>query len=452
MNSLFQSPPRLVLLSFGIVIAAGTLVLMLPSATVEPGSMPLFDALFTSTSATCVTGLIVRDTGTDFTIFGQIIILILIQAGGLGIMTISTFFMFLVSGRLGILEREVLFDTLSQNPVRNLTRLLIIVFAYTFVIEAVGCTFLTYHFHKSYPAYQSLYLGIFHSVSAFCNAGFSLFSDSFLSYQDNAVINIAVCGLIVLGGLGFVVTFDLFLNRRNVGRHYWRSLSLHSRLVITVTAILIAASTLIFFLLENKNTLYGMPLGRKIIVSLFQAITTRTAGFNSIEIRSLANSTLFVFIILMFIGASPGSCGGGIKTTTFAIFIKSIYSRFRMRDDTNLFLRRIPKATVSKATAIIFFSLFILTLLTLLLMVFELPEVAHTETRGTFLEYVFESISVYGTVGLSMGVTNGLHNAGKVIIVLLMFIGRLGPLTVALALKGKREPKFLYAQENIMVG
>ena len=452
MNSLFQSPPRLVLLSFGIVIAAGTLVLMLPSATVEPGSMPLFDALFTSTSATCVTGLIVRDTGTDFTIFGQIIILILIQAGGLGIMTISTFFMFLVSGRLGILEREVLFDTLSQNPVRNLTRLLIIVFTYTFVIEAVGCTFLTYHFHKSYPAYQSLYLGIFHSVSAFCNAGFSIFSDSFLSYQDNAVINIAVCGLIVLGGLGFVVTFDLFLNRRNVGRHYWRSLSLHSRLVITVTAILIAASTLIFFLLENKNTLYGMPLGRKIIVSLFQAITTRTAGFNSIEIRSLANSTLFVFIILMFIGASPGSCGGGIKTTTFAIFIKSIYSRFRMRDDTNLFLRRIPKATVSKATAIIFFSLFILTLLTLLLMVFELPEVAHTETRGTFLEYVFESISAYGTVGLSMGVTNGLHNAGKVIIVLLMFIGRLGPLTVALALKGKREPKFLYAQENIMVG
>lgn len=449
---LFQSPPRLVLLSFCVVILVGSLLLMLPQATVGAGGLSFWNSLFTSTSATCVTGLIVLDTGSDFTVLGQIIILILIQIGGLGIMTISTFFIYLISGRLGIFEREVLFDTLSQDPMRNLTRLLITVFLYTLAIEAIGFLLLTLGFWRFFPLRSAAYLGLFHSISAFCNAGFSLFSDSFIDFKGDPLIGLTVCTLIILGGLGFVVIYDLYLNRRTTLRLFISRLSLHSRLVLTVTGWLIAGGTLAFYLLERSNTLAGLPVPRQILVALFQSVTTRTAGFNSVEVPALANSTLFLFMVLMFIGASPASCGGGIKTTTFAILIRSIAARFRMRGDVNFYERRIPQETVSKMTAIVFFTLFTLVVFTLCLLITELPEISHARIRGTFLEYAFEAMSAYGTVGLSMGVTPHLMNTGKVLIVLLMFIGRLGPLTIAIALKGRREPKYRYMKENILVG
>ena len=434
---LFQSPPRLVLLSFCAVILLGSLLLMLPQATARAGSLCFWDSLFTSTSATCVTGLIVLDTGSDFTLLGQIIILILIQIGGLGIMTISTFFIYLISGRLGVFEREVL---------------LVTVFLYTLAIEAIGFLMLTLGFWRFFPLQRAAYLGLFHSVSAFCNAGFSLFSDSFEGFRGDPLIGLTVSTLIVLGGLGFVVIYDLYLNRRTTLRLFTSRLSLHSRLVLTVTGWLIVGGTLAFYLLERSNTLAGLPVSRQILVALFQSVTTRTAGFNSVEVPTLANSTLFLFMILMFIGASPASCGGGIKTTTFAILTRSIAARFRMRGDVNFYERRIPRETVSKVTAIVFFTLLTLVVFTLCLLITELPEVSHGTTRGTFLEYAFEAVSAYGTVGLSMGVTSHLMDTGKVLIVLLMFIGRLGPLTIAIALKGRKEPKYRYMKENILVG
>lgn len=442
----------MVLLSFAITILLGAMLLWLPKATVHPGSLSFYDALFTSTSATCVTGLIVVDTGSQLTFFGQVIILVLIQIGGLGIMTISTFFIYLISGKLNIFEREILFDTISQDPMRNLKRLMMTVFVYTSVLELLGVCLLFSRFLTFYPIKKAIYFSVFHSVSAFCNAGFSLFSDNFVSLKGDLVINIVICGLIVTGGLGFVVVFDMVSNRRKSLRFFWSKLSLHSRLVLLLTAILILTGAFLFFLLERNNTLLSISPVNSVMVSFFQSITTRTAGFNTIEIGMLRNSTLLVLIVLMFIGASPGSCGGGIKTTTFLLFLASMYARFRMREDVNLFSRRIPKATLSKVTAILFFSLFVIILFTFILLVFERSEVSHDETRGSFLAYLFEVVSAYGTVGLSMGVTTNLQDLSKFMIILLMYVGRLGPLSLAIALKGRKEPQYKYLEENVLVG
>lgn len=452
-NAFFlRSPPRIVLLSFSITILLGSFLLRLPHAKVEPGSLSFCNALFTSTSATCVTGLIVVDTGTCFTIFGQIVILALIQIGGLGIMTISTFFMYLISGRLNIFEREVLFETISQNPMKNLRRLLVTVFAYTAIFESLGACLLFLRFIDFFPVKKAIYLSVFHSISAFCNAGFSLFSDSFISHQSDPVINVVICVLIVLGGLGFVVVYDITSNRRNSLRMFWSKLSLHSRLVLLVTAVLIFSGAMLFFLLEQNNILADSSMSDGVLISLFQSITTRTAGFNSVNIGSLTHSSLLMLIILMFVGASPGSCGGGIKTSTFFLFLASMRARFLMHDDVNLFGRRIPKATISKVTAILFFSLFVIILFTFILLVIELPDISHHAAKGAFMPYLFEVVSAYGTVGLSMGVTTGLQNLSKFVIIILMIIGRLGPLTLAIALKSRKDPQYRYIEENVLVG
>ncbi|MDA3813186.1 MAG: TrkH family potassium uptake protein [Candidatus Cloacimonetes bacterium] len=449
---LLSSPPRIVLLSFALAILIGSVLLWLPQASTNSGSLSYCDALFTATSATCVTGLIVVDTGIDFTHFGQIVILILIQIGGLGIMTISTFFMYLISGRLNIFDRDIIFDAFSQDPIRNFKRLLMTVFGYTAALELLGACLLFTQFISSFSLKRAIYLSIFHSVSAFCNAGFSLFSDSFIAYQGHLLTNIVICVLIVTGGLGFVVVFDILSKRKIPKRMFWTKLSLHSRLVLMTTAILILSGTILFLILERNNSLAGMNSINSIMVSLFQSITTRIAGFNSVDIGMLRNSTLFLFIILMFIGASPGSCGGGIKTTTFLLFLLSMKARFRMQSNVSIFSRGIPKATISKVTAIIFFSLFIIIAFTLLLLITELPEVPHDQTRGSFLVYLFEIVSAYATVGLSMGITPHLQNISKFCIIILMYIGRLGPLTLAIALKSRNESKLKYMEENILVG
>ena len=450
---LFMSPARLVLLSFALLILIGTILLMIPAATTAAGSLPFPDAIFTATSATCVTGLVVADTGSAFTSFGQTVILLLIQIGGLGIMTVSTFFMFLISGHLGVLERELLFDSLSQNPMRKLSRLLVTVIVFTFIIEALGVIGLTACFMKNFPISEAVRLGFFHSVSAFCNAGFSVFSNSFTRYQGDSAVNIIICGLIILGGIGFIVVFDLLKNRTRNVRKYFRNLSFHSRLVLLGTAVLIVCGTLLFFFLEYSNSLSELTLKNRILTSLFQSVTARTAGFNTVDISTLTSATLFALIILMFIGASPGSCGGGIKTTTFMVMLASLFARFRMRQDVNLFHFRIPKATVSKVTTIVFFSLFLVILVTFLLLTFEMPQESHEQTRGKFLEYLFEAVSAYGTVGLSMGITDDLSMLGKIMITMLMFLGRLGPLTLAIAMKVKTEPvRFRYMEDNVLVG
>jgi trk system potassium uptake protein TrkH len=442
-----------VLLSFCLMIVAGTLLLMHPAATVQPASLSLIDALFTATSAVCVTGLVVVDTGHMLTPFGQLVILTLIQLGGLGIMTFSTFFVYLLYGRLGFTDREVLIDTLSQDPIPDLTRLLKIVLLFTAIIELFGFAILTLRFLQIYEPIEAAYYGLFHAVSAFCNAGFALYSDSFVNFQSDWIVNLTVGGLVILGGLGFIVVLDLYHSRHHFGHRFFLRLSLHTRVVLLTTGVLLILGTCLFFLLELNNSLSGRPLHEQLLISLFQSITTRTAGFNTVEVYNLTNTTLFIFILLMFIGASPGSTGGGIKTTTFAVLLASISNRWRMREDVNILSRRIPEATVSRVISVLFFSLSIVILFTMLLMIVEIPPVSHAQTRGLFLEYLFEVVSAYGTVGLTTGITPTLSPVGKVLIAILMLTGRLGPLTLALAMRGRPiVTPIKYVQDNVLVG
>ncbi|MFQ5825357.1 MAG: TrkH family potassium uptake protein [bacterium] len=451
-SNIFFYPARIVLLSFLVIITIGTTLLMLPGVTIgEP--LNFIDALFTATSATCVTGLIVVNTGTKFTMFGQVIILMLIQIGGLGIMTFSTFFIYLVAGRLSITGRDVVQDTLSQHTMSDLFHLLKSVFLVTISIEALGWGLLTMRFMKTYPMSEAFYLGLFHAISAFCNAGFSLFTESFKDYQGDIFVNVVLACLIILGGLGFIVIFDLYKNRKPLMRWNFSKLTYHTRVVLFITSILIVCGFIFIFGLEYNNSLQNTSLSTKAVASFFQSVTARTAGFNTLEIDSLSNSTLFYLMILMFIGASPGSCGGGIKTSTFAVLTASVISRFRMQEAVNIFYRRIPRVIVSRATSVVFFSALTVAFFTMTLLITEWYGIAHTQSRGTFLEYLFEVISAFGTVGLSTGVTPLLSKLGRILITLLMFIGRLGPLTIALAVRGRETaPRFKYVQESILVG
>lgn len=449
---LSKHPSRILMLSFLGMIGVGASLLLLPQATVS-GSISFIDALFTATSATCVTGLIVLDTGSAFTTFGQAVILFLIQIGGLGIMTLSTFFVYLVAGRISTTERDVIADTLSQYSAADLARLLKMILLFTFVIEAIGGLLLTLRFAHFFPLSRAAYLGFFHAISAFCNAGFALFADSLESYRADWVINLVIMGLIILGGLGFIVIYDLFHNRRNLGQRYFMKLGFHTRLVLFVSGCLILSGAVVIFSLEYNNTLQALSFDKKILAALFQSVTARTAGFNTLPIASFSSAALFFIIILMFIGASPGSCGGGIKTSTFAVLVASIISRYRLEEEVNIFHRRIPGAIVSRAISVAFFASLIIVIFTMTLLVVQLSGISPQNTRGMFLEFLFEVVSAFGTVGLTTGGTSSLNDAGKILITFLMLIGRLGPITIALAVRGSGSAaRFKYMQENVLIG
>jgi trk system potassium uptake protein TrkH len=447
-----RHPARVLMLSFLAPILLGTLLLMLPQATAA-GSISFVNALFTATSATCVTGLVVMDTGAAFTKFGQLVILMLIQLGGLGIMTLATFFIYLLAGRIGAMERDIVQDTLSQHSAADMARLLKVVLFFTVVIEAFGCGLLTLRFAQDFPLQRAFYLGLFHSISAFCNAGFGLFANSLESYRGDLFINLIMMGLIVIGGLGFIVIYDLFHNRRNIGRRYFMKLRFHTRLVLFVSGLLIILGAIVIFVFEYQNTLHDLSLGEKLLAAVFQSVTARTAGFNTLPIGALSSAALFFIMILMFIGASPASCGGGIKTSTFAVLVASITARYRMEEDANIFHRRIPTAIVSRAISVVFFSGLIVIVFTMAILITQLTGLSPTETRGMFLDYLFEVVSAFATVGLSAGGTAELNDLGKLLITLLMFVGRLGPLTIALAVRGSEtRARFKYVQEETLVG
>ena len=447
------SPPVLILLSFALIILAGTLLLWLPVASVGR-SISFLDALFTATSATCVTGLTVIDIGTRLTLFGQLVVLLLIQLGGLGIMTFSTFFAFLVGRRLSIREREILHQTLSQHPMKDIATLLKTVFLFTIVTELLGAIVFWFRFTGEFSPGRAAYVAVFHSVSAFCNAGFSLFRTSFMAYQSDWLVNLNAMFLIVTGGIGFIVIYDILRNLQRKKRgERWR-LAFHSKVVLRTTAFLIVAGAVLFFILEFGNSLQSVNWPTKIFISFFQSITARTAGFNTVDIGRLSDAALMLLSLLMLIGASPASCGGGIKTSTFAIVMAMIASRYREEGDVNLLGRRLPEGIVSRAIVITFFSVAIVTLFTLALLGVELTGASHVVTRGRFLEILFESISAFGTVGLSTGITAKLSQTGRVLLIVLMYVGRLGPLTIAVALSGarRRRPAFRYAEDHVLIG
>lgn len=431
------------MLGFAAIIMLGTLLLMLPISNTSGKPLEFINALFTSTSATCVTGLVVRDTGVDFTRFGQIVIMLLIQVGGLGFMTMATLFAMVFKRKISLKDRLLLQEAMNQNTMEGIVRLIRKVLTYSLLIEL--CAALVYSVRWSFdmPVGRAVYFGIFHAVSMFNNAGFDLFGEyrSLTLFVDDPVVNLVTMFLIVSGGIGFVVISDLTGFRNN--RTKWK-LSLHSKVVLSMTAALIVIGTLVIFVFEftNSKTLAPLGWGGKIWGSLFQSVTPRTAGANTLDIGALRQATQFFIIILMFIGASPGSTGGGIKTTTFTILVGAVLAMIRGREELVLFRYRLAQERIHKAITVTMFALFLIIAVTMILSATE---------DASFLSILFETTSAFGTVGLTMGLTAKLSVIGKVLISLTMFAGRLGLLTLAYALGPKKEKELYRHPEGKMI-
>ncbi|MBU1088230.1 MAG: TrkH family potassium uptake protein [Candidatus Omnitrophica bacterium] len=439
-------PAHLLIASFMMTILIGTFLLTLPISTQTGQGLNFVDALFTATSATCVTGLIVRDTGTFFSGFGQFVILALIQIGALGIMTFSVTLFLFAGKQMSNKEAMTMQDVLDQDSLSGIRELIHFIAKMTIFVELLGAIFLYVGF-EPYIAdpWQRLYTSLFHSVSAFCNAGFSLFSDNLMQYVKDDIINLTIAFLIIFGGLGFIVVKDVWGKFVKKDRPKSLGLKVHTKIVLSITFFLILAGTICIFFAENNSAiLSGMTLKDKILISFFQSVSTRTAGFNTIDIGKMANASIFSMIILMFIGASAGSTGGGIKTTTFWMLLKSFTSSMHSKDDIDSFKREIPRSIVQKSMAIFVLALSFVIIFMYLVSLFE---------NLAFRDLIFEVVSAFGTVGLSTGITASLHLPGKILITLLMFLGRLGPLTVVLAFSGyKQKINYTFAQEKIMVG
>lgn len=440
-------PAILIPATFLLAILAGTLLLRLPAATAS-GHIAWLDALFTATSAVCVTGLIVVDTGSFFSFFGQCVILVLIQIGGLGVMTISVGLFRWIGRNISHRHRMVMQDLFAPAPREDIYGLVISVLLFTFGSELLGTVLLTAHWSREFPFPEALFTAVFHSVSAFCNAGFSLFPDSMVRYAGEHLPNLTVCGLIVIGGIGFPVLYELW--RRTTLRGGKRGrLSVHARTVLWTTLILIAAGAGMFALLEWNTLLAPKSPAERFWVPVFQSVTCRTAGFNTVDIGSLKEATLTLMIFLMFFGASPGSCGGGVKTTTLALLAVFTWSRIRRRKRVNLFKKSIPPDTVNRSLSLVLASVGILGL-TLFLLLLGDPA---TGSRHHFLPYFFETVSAFGTVGLSMGATAALGAWGKSLLVVLMIVGRVGVLAFAYIVVGTGPTNGVeYAEENLMIG
>lgn len=445
-------PTQVIVLSFAGAILLGAALLTTGLASTS-SPVSFVDALFTSTSAVCVTGLAVVDTGTRFSPFGQVVIVLLVQLGGLGIMTFSSVFLLVTGRRLSFRGQVVVEETLGRKARSPLDRLIRDVFLYTLAIEAVGAVFLTFAFAPRLGWGKGLYHGVFHSVSAFCNAGFSLFSANLMEYRGSWTVNLTIMALIVLGGLGFAVMGDVLegVAARRAGRAV--RLQLHTKVVLATTAGLLVVGTVGVYVFEVENALAGLPWQEQLLACLFQSVTPRTAGFNTLDYGTLTASTLFFTILLMFIGASPGSTGGGIKTSTFAVMLAVFRSRLLARSRASLFCRSLPEETVSRSVAILTASFVLVTLVTFLLLATEIGEQPHRAGTMSFLEVMFESVSAFGTVGLSTGITPRLSVVGKLVLTGLMFVGRVGPLTLAMAVGRKAEKAhYQYAEENVVVG
>ncbi len=426
------SSPQIVLFSFAGVILLGTFFLMLPFSTNEGKSISFLDALFTATSATCVTGLSTINIGQDLTLFGQLVLLLLIQIGGLSIMTLYSSMAIFLGRTMRMNERIIMQDFLDVSSLEELFAMIGNIIKYTFLIELWGGIVLTIAFtFEGFDFGQSLYYGFFHSISAFCNAGFALFDNSLENYATNPLIHGTISVLIILGGIGFIVLKELteiIVKKKTIVR-----LTMHSKIVIVTTLFLTFGGALFIFFGEFLGALDGYTLWEKAQISFFQSVTLRTAGFNTIPLNNLNSYTIYIMALIMFIGGSPGSTAGGVKTTTLAILAQSIISTLRGSKTVNFFDRSISGPMVVRATALMFISIIITSFFIFIMM--------NIESDQAFLPLFFEVISASGTVGLTLGVTPFLTTMGKVAISVLMLIGRIGPLTLILAIGERQKTK-----------
>ncbi|PRR82895.1 TrkH family potassium uptake protein [Clostridium vincentii] len=434
---------RILALGFLGVICMGGILLSLPISSVSGEFTNFLDSFFTSTSAVCVTGLVTLDTWTHWSTFGQVVILLLIETGALGFMSIATFAAILFGKKISLRERLVMQESMNAFNIQGLVKMVQYVVGFTLLIQCIGAVVLSTQFIPQHGIGKGIYFSVFHAVSAFCNAGFDLNGNfvSLVPYAGNWVILLTLSALIIVGGLGFAVILELY-NYKKI-----RRISTHGKLVLLVTAILIFGGTLVMFLLEykNPNTIGPMRIGDKIVNSFFAAVTPRTAGFNSISTDKMTTAGAFMTILLMFVGGSPGSTAGGIKTTTLGIAIVTVICIIRGRENTEAFGRRFSKELVYRTFALLMIGVTLVMVVTMILSI--------TESGETFLSLLYEATSAFGTVGLSTGVTQRLSSIGKIIIMITMYCGRVGPLTVLLALAhNKKRNGYKYPEGKILIG
>ncbi|MGV8146198.1 MAG: TrkH family potassium uptake protein [Alkaliphilus sp.] len=444
-NKIKLAPTQVLVLGFAALILIGAMILNLPIASISGTSIGFVDALFTATSAVCVTGLVVVDTGTHWTVFGKTVILILIQIGGLGFMTMGTMIVMLLGKKISLKDRLVMKEALNRNELSGVVRLTKYILLGTLIIQSAGAFLLSLKFIPEFGWTKGLAHSVFHSISAFCNAGFDIIGNgrSLMDYVDNIYVNIVIWVLIILGGLGFTVILDIIKFKK------FKKFSLHTKLVVFITVLLLGIGFVVFLFLEwgNSSTLGGLGYGSRLAAAFFQSVTTRTAGFNTISTGELTNAAKLFTIMLMFIGGSPASTAGGVKTVTVGALIFMVYSVLRGRKETEMFGRRISTELVNRATTIVVIAMGVILSMTMILTI--------TEYNQPFINILFESVSAFATVGLSTGLTPELTGTGRIIVMLMMFVGRLGPLTVAFALANKLQKnngKIRYPEENILVG
>lgn len=434
-----RTPQQVLVIGFAMLIAAGTALLSLPISLAEGQSLSFQDALFTAVSAASVTGLVVTDTGQTFSWFGELVLLLLIQAGGIGFMTMATMFSLMMGKRISYKERLVLQEAFNHQNTEGIIRLIRRVLIYSLVIETAGTLLFTVHWLPSMSPGQALYYGFFHSVSIFNNSGFDL-TGGLAPFVGDVYFNLVSIVLIFLGSVGFLVLSELIELPKT------RKLSLHSKVVLSFSGGLIVLGAIVIFIFEYTNRLSMGSLndGEKLLASLFQSVSLRSSGTSTVDIESMRQATHFLMVILMFIGAAPGSTGGGIKVTTFAILTAAFITMIRGKEDVDLFRSRIPKNLVYKSIAVMFIALFIILSAAIVL--------SFTENQP-FLTVLYETTSAFGTVGFSAGLTGQLSGFGKLVIVLLMFTGRLGPFTIAMALQARSKKElYRYPEGKIILG
>lgn len=439
------SSVQIIALGFFIMILAGAALLMLPCATRVPGGASLGDALFTATSASCVTGLVLRDTGTYWSTFGQLVIIVLIQIGGLGFMTIATLFLMLLRRRLGLRQREVVVDSISYHQIGGIVPFIRRIFLGTLLAEGTGAVLLSFRFVRDFGWGRGIYYGVWHAISAFCNAGFDLMGghsgpfSSFVSYADDPLVSLTLCGLILVGGAGFLVWDDLVRNRLR-----WRRYRLQTKIVLFVNLVLVVGGAALFLLFERSNLGAGKSLGQQALEAVFDAVTPRTAGFNTTDTAALSSGSMLLTMILMVIGGSPGSTAGGVKTTTVAVIVLHTIAGIRRDQSTNIFGRSIGDDALKKATSVLFTNLALALGGTLVICAVQsLP----------LTEVLFETFSAIGTVGMSTGLTRSLAPISQIVVIFLMYCGRVGSISFAVALLEKKAlPPVTLPQEQITIG
>ncbi|EOR26780.1 V-type sodium ATP synthase subunit J [Clostridium sartagoforme AAU1] len=432
---------QILALGFLIAIFIGGIILSLPISSASGEATNFLDAIFTSTSAVCVTGLVTLDTSTYWSTFGQMVIMILIEVGGLGFMTFGVLISLVLGKKITLRERLIMQEAMNTHSIQGLVKMVKYILVFTVSVQVFGAVLLSTQFIPEYGIYKGLFYSLFHSISSFCNAGFDLFGTSLINYSSNTTVILVISTLIIIGGLGFTVLLEIY-EFRSI-----KKFSIHSKLVLISTLILILIGTLLMFVFERNNveTIANMNMKDKMLNSFFASVSPRTAGFNSVSTTAMTSVSKFLTIILMFIGGSPGSTAGGLKTVTFAILVLTVISVIRGREDAEIFGRRFSKGVVYKAFTILFIAVSLVIMFTMILL--------FTEVSASFMDILYEVTSAFGTVGLTLGFTPNLSSIGKVLIILMMYFGRVGPLTVMLALARKNKKSgYKYPEGKILIG